>query len=910
MFEIVDTKLITETEKGTLIKCPTTIQFKDGRIFFLKSSFSLKSEIKTMAGSRWHGYIEGDKRKIWSVADCARNRFQLGYLQGENVYEWFDRELVRREYERPLMPHQCDMADAGLTYHFQIWAAEMGCVDGEAIVHVNRAGRGFKMRLCDLHHKFHGGETRGRSWDLSIPTYIRSLKENSFGLHLLRNTVAQECKEVVIVTLENGHSIRVTPDHEFYTPDLALVRADRLQCKDQVIVSRLMPGTSPWESSSRSDCGEYVWKCHTDHPRAGRRGMMHEHVLVMESYLGRYLSDDEVVHHINGRKDDNRIDNLQLMKDSEHKRLHARQDGFLNLSGGLGSVDFRPSLGAVKSVEPCGECEVYDLVMADPYRNFVANGFLVKNCGKTLSAQEVMERSATDYWYWVGPKTSLPNIRREFRKWSMDPMICVEMMTYETLVRKIDDWKADDELPRGVIFDESSKLKTPTSQRSKAAQRLADMIRAEYGFDGYVILMSGTPSPKTPLDWYSQAEIAWPGFLREGSVKALEQRLAFMADREYDAGVFKKRIGWKDDESKCAVCGETEIEGPHELDGITDLDDYHRFEPSKNEVAYMYERLSGLVIIKHKKDCLSLPEKRYRKIVCKPAASTLRVAQAIAASAPNAVTGMTLLRELSDGFQYREVKNGKTKCPHCPESCGIVHEWFDPEDEGRTFRAIDMLDESLVSQLEKREVDCPRCGGSGEVDKMKRIVREVPCPKTKALRALLEENEEVGRIVIFAGFTGSVDRVTGICRKDGWDVVRCDGRGFQVTTHDDQVVSDVDPLDYWADVENNPRVAFVAHPESDGMSLTLVEARMAVFWSNSYKPEYRAQAEDRIHRKGMDENLGCTIVDLVHLPTDERVLEIIRENRRLEKMTMGDFTSGISWDAGSEQEAMEVVDAC
>ena len=47
--------------------------------------------------------------------------------------------------------------------------------------------------------------------------------------------------------------------------------------------------------------------------------------------------------------------------------------------------------------------------------------------------------------------------------------------------------------------------------------------------------------PKTPLDWWSQAEIAWPGFLREGSLKALEQRLAFMADKQFDAGVFKER---------------------------------------------------------------------------------------------------------------------------------------------------------------------------------------------------------------------------------------------------------------------------------------------------------------------------------------------------------------------------------
>jgi len=87
------------------------------------------------------------------------------------------------------------------------------------------------------------------------------------------------------------------------------------------------------------------------------------------------------------------------------------------------------------------------------------------------------------------------------------------------------------------------------------------------------------------------------------------------------------------------------------------------------------------------------------------------------------------------------------------------------------------------------------------------------------------------------------------------------------------------------------------------MSLTLVEARMAVYWSNSWKPEYRVQSEDRIHRKGMDENLGCTIVDLIHLPSDDRVLDVIRANRKLELMTMGEVLQGVDWkDAGEDGE--------
>jgi hypothetical protein len=84
-------------------------------------------------------------------------------------------------------------------------------------------------------------------------------------------------------------------------------------------------------------------------------------------------------------------------------------------------------------------------------------------------------------------------------------------------------------------------------------------------------------------------------------------------------------------------------------------------------------------------------------------------------------------------------------------------------------------------------------------------------------------------------------------------------------------------------------VAFVAHPQSGGLSLNLTEARMAVFYSNDFNPESRSQAEDRVHRMGMDENRGCKIVDIFHLPSDTRVRQILRDNRKLELMTMGEF---------------------
>jgi hypothetical protein len=49
-----------------------------------------------------------------------------------------------------------------------------------------------------------------------------------------------------------------------------------------------------------------------------------EHRHIMEEHIGRKLKRDEVVHHIDGDKRNNVIENLQLMSLSEHSSLHLR----------------------------------------------------------------------------------------------------------------------------------------------------------------------------------------------------------------------------------------------------------------------------------------------------------------------------------------------------------------------------------------------------------------------------------------------------------------------------------------------------------------------------------------------------------------------------------------------------------
>jgi hypothetical protein len=54
-----------------------------------------------------------------------------------------------------------------------------------------------------------------------------------------------------------------------------------------------------------------------EHPNAATTGLIAIHTIVMSEHLGRPLIKGESIHHKNGMKDDNRIENLELWNRSQ-----------------------------------------------------------------------------------------------------------------------------------------------------------------------------------------------------------------------------------------------------------------------------------------------------------------------------------------------------------------------------------------------------------------------------------------------------------------------------------------------------------------------------------------------------------------------------------------------------------------
>lgn len=70
----------------------------------------------------------------------------------------------------------------------------------------------------------------------------------------------------------------------------------------------------------------YIYIKTWDHPFCGKQGYVAEHRLIMEKHIGRFLEPEETIHHIDGNKTNNSIDNLELFATRGEHTKHAHKE--------------------------------------------------------------------------------------------------------------------------------------------------------------------------------------------------------------------------------------------------------------------------------------------------------------------------------------------------------------------------------------------------------------------------------------------------------------------------------------------------------------------------------------------------------------------------------------------------------
>lgn len=427
----------------------------------------------------------------------------------------------------------------------------------------------------------------------------------------------------------------------------------------------------------------------------------------------------------------------------------------------------------------------------------VRRGILVAHMGtgKTLTAIELMEH--VDRLHpgcqivYVAPPKPLLATQLELRKWKAK--VHPTFVTYDGLKALLEAWPAGKPAPRMIVFDESSKLKNPSTKRYEHAEHLVSAMRTDHKDDCYLLLMTGTPSPKDPCDWHPQAELACPGFLREANVHKLKRRLAIMETVNGAYGSFPKLVAWRQD-----------------------------------EVELLGRRLEGLVhVTTWEEASLNLPPPVYEQVQLVPPQDVLRAARLLAMTAGSAIELLNQLRQLSDGFQYSE--------------------------DGKTVEA-----------------------GS---------------PKDQALMDLLEKHEANGRFIVYAAYTASVDKCTSLAINAGWQVLRCDGRGFNLSPKGAYATVEEALLALQRPGDGDDLLCFVGQPGAGGMGLNMQGVSALCFYSNDFNAESRWQAEARPQRPG---NCGLTIYDLINLPTDLYVVSNLTNKKSLQTSTIEEIRKVLS----------------
>lgn len=282
--------------------------------------------------------------------------------------------------------------------NFQIRDAEGRCVNSKG------------GSIARLYERFHRLKVKGKGKARPVPEdhqfFAPSFDEEGC---IVQNRIVDVMKNgrkpCFMLTTKCGRTIQATADHEFWTGS-EFVEMQYLSPGDTVMLSVGTRRTVADQDTANRRAYVYV-KAHPvagvklvdgryrDHRLARSRAVVEAAMngLDYQDYIDRlnasdleglkFLPRETHVHHKDGdcRNDD--LANLEAMDGREHVREHAHENHR--------NLRFVLSAAEVAHIETVGSREVYDLVMEDPLRNYVAGEFAVHNCGKSALAHRAIK---------------------------------------------------------------------------------------------------------------------------------------------------------------------------------------------------------------------------------------------------------------------------------------------------------------------------------------------------------------------------------------------------------------------------------------------------------------------------------------------------------------------------------------
>jgi replicative DNA helicase len=295
-----------------------------------------------------------------------------------------------------------------------------GCLTGDTILCIQR-GKRVSYRPYDLktiYHKFNGipfpkfkrGIVSPWRGGKNIPTYILSCGDTG---KIIKNRIGgvlySGTKEVYKLETQSGKSIKATGDHLFLTSttdreDKAYTKLDNLRVGDHVVSQtkldrgarlslvstkkrRIVRGIPFHPFAQRDFIGKKDYKripfSHCVIEASMNNLPVEEFINIIkhEEEQARELkyleTPKQCVHHINGDRSDDRLENLEILSNAQHSYVHGKTTSF-DINGIRGVPD------KIISITRVGEEDTYDVVMEEEPFNFKANGIFVHNSAKTF----------------------------------------------------------------------------------------------------------------------------------------------------------------------------------------------------------------------------------------------------------------------------------------------------------------------------------------------------------------------------------------------------------------------------------------------------------------------------------------------------------------------------------------------